>query len=127
MEVVKQIIINLGLGVLGLWGYGLFSVRKHIANQTFKWSIFYAENWMFWLWALQVQLFYSIVMSIFPNVEPIFAKKIIGWINSLAGFDLEIPESAMMGFIYVLGAWALSYLVNKGLKKPNKIGKSKTE
>lgn len=129
METFFQILINIGLAALGLYSYALIACRRHIVNKTFKWSVFYQENIIFWIWAVQVELIYIIVVSIFPSIELLFAQKIIGLANRLATFEIiplsEVSERVVKGFVYILGAWVLSWVVNKGLKKPSKIGKHK--
>lgn len=128
METLIQILTNIGLAALGLYAYALAACRKHIWN--FDWSIFWKANIPFWIWAVQVELVYIIIMSLFPSIELLFAQKIIGLANSIAKFDIipltEVSESVVKGFVYILGAWLLSWVVNKGLKKENKIGKSKS-
>lgn len=128
MEVFVQILTNIGLAGLGLYSYALFACRKHIRN--FDWNIFWEENYPFWIWAIQVELVYITIVSIFPSIEILFAQKIIGLANNIANFEIvpltEVSERAIKGFVYILGAWLLSWVVNTSLKKENKIGKSKS-
>lgn len=127
METLVQILINIGLAALGLYSYALIACRKHIRH--FDWNVFWAENLPFWIWAIQVELVYITIVSIFPSIELLFAQKIIGLANSIAKFELipltEVSERVIKGFVYILGAWILSWVVNTGLKKEYKIGKSK--
>jgi hypothetical protein len=127
METFLQILINVGLAALGLYSYALFACRKHIRN--FDWGIFWNENYPFWIWAIQVELVYIVIVSIFPSIELLFAQKIIGLANNIADYEIipltEVSERVIKGFVYILGSWILSWLVNKGLNKENKIGKSK--
>lgn len=125
METFVQILINTGLAALGLYSYALVACRKHIGN--WDWEIFWNENYKFWIWAIQIEGIYIIVVSIFPSVELLFAQKIIEYANRIANYEIipltEVSESVIKGFAYLLGAWVLSWLVNRGLKKENKIGK----
>ena len=127
METLVQILINIGLAALGLYSYALIACRKHIRH--FDWNVFWAENLPFWIWAIQVELVYITIVSIFPSIELLFAQKIIGLADSIAKFELipltEVSERVIKGFVYILGAWILSWVVNTGLKKEYKIGKSK--
>lgn len=128
METLGNILINVGLAALGLYSYALIACRKHIRN--FDWGIFWRENYPFWIWAIQVEMVYIAIVSIFPSIELLFARKVIGFANNLADYEIipltEVSESVIKGFVYILGAWILSWAVNTGLKKGDKIGKSKT-
>lgn len=127
MEIFLKILINVGLAALGLYSYALIACRKHI--KSFNWTIFWNENYPFWIWAIQVEMVYIIIVSAFPSIELLFAQRIIGFANKMASFEIipltEVSESVIKGFVYILGAWLLSWVVNRGLKKENKIGKSK--
>jgi hypothetical protein len=125
MDILSQILVNIGLSALGLYAYALIACRKHIKN--FDWKIFWNENIPFWVWAIQVELVYIVIMSIFPSIELLFAQKIIGLVNNIAQYEIiplsEVSERVTKGFVYIFGAFLLSWVVNKGLKKENKIGK----
>lgn len=123
----QNLLTNILLSALGLAGYTLWVVRKHIKERTFSWSIFINDNKAFWIWVILCQATYSAVFYIIPELEKAVATRVSAIINGILQTDFEFPDNIVIPVAYLSGAWLLSMLVNKGMGVGNKIGKDKVK
>ncbi|AGO48436.1 hypothetical protein Phi10:1_gp096 [Cellulophaga phage phi10:1] len=124
MELLQNFGVNIALCVVGLLGYTLFVVRKHL--KTFKWRIFWNDNKPFWIWAILVQTLYAGLMAAYPSLELWLSSKLVAILTTTLGFDLAVPEDLVNTIIYLTLTWQLSRYTNKAVNEEGQIGTSKT-
>lgn len=116
MEFWKLFGNNIGLSLAGLIGYGFFLYGRNLKGNELK--PFLKKNFHFIIWALGVQLLYSLVLAGFPVLEHAVAKWMIGIIKAaVPGLDFEIPEDNLVTVVYLLGGWLLSLWAKERTKK----------
>lgn len=125
METLTQLGINLVLCLAGLIGYSLWSVRSYIHPSVFDKEIFWNHNKIFWVWAGACQFLYACLMAYLPELETLLAERIIASVKALLNQEFEISEKLTKTVVYLLLTWQLARLVNKSVKKSDKIGKEK--
>jgi len=123
---MEQFFINLGLSIVGLFSYSLLSVRKHIKNRTFKLSIFWNHNIIFWIWAILLQSVYVSLMSLYPGLETWAGEKLIAVVQAVVGIELNIPKELTNTVVYLSLALLLAKLVNGSIPTKDKIGTKKS-
>lgn len=126
METFTHLIVNLFLCTIGLIGYSLFSVRKYLHPNVFKWSVFLNHNKIFWIWAGTCQLLYALLMAFYPLLEQILAERILASMDALFNIKLGIPKELATTVVYLSLTWQLSRIANKSVKNKDKIGNQKT-
>ena len=124
MEVIQNFGVNILLCLVGLLGYTLFVVRKHL--KTFDRDIFWNDNKPFWIWAILVQILYAGLMAAYPVLEQWLASKLVAILTTTVGFDLNVPEELINTIIYLTLTWQLSRYTNKAVNSDGQIGTSKT-
>lgn len=107
---------NIGLSIAGLLGYGLVVYGRKLKDYTPK--SFWIANEHFVLWAVSLQLLYSFVMALFPELERAVAVWLLGIVKAIfPAFDLQIPEGDVVTAVYLLGGWFLSLLAKRNTSK----------
>lgn len=117
------------LCLVGLFGYSMYSVKKHVFSNSFSWAIFFNENKIFWIWAILIQLMFAGVMGFYPGLEQWLVGILIKTTEAIAGgvvgTDIKIPVELGSVVVYLTSTWQLSRLANKSVKPENKIGTKK--
>jgi FtsH-binding integral membrane protein len=104
-----EMLRNIALATAGLAVYSLWSVRDKLANFSLK--IFIKDNKPFWIWAILLQLFMVLLVSLSPES----AQALKGFI----GIDFtEAGAFVTSGLMLAVAANQASALTHK-----NKLGK----
>ncbi len=119
MEALFNFITNIGLCILGLLAYALHLARAYL-NSSFNIKIFLDSQKHFLIWSFLVQLLYAGLMAAYPVLEKWLSYKLIAILNTMVGFELEIPEELVNTIIYLTLTWQLSRYTNKAVKKSSK-------
>ncbi len=123
LEILSSFGVNIFLCLIGLMGYTLWVVRKHIYD--FKASRFWGENKPFWIWAGLVQFLYVLLTTSYPSIEIWLSGKIISVFEAVLAMPLDVPEDLVNTIVYLTLSYQLSRYVNKGVNGDNKIGSKK--
>ncbi len=99
---MEQILLHVGLGLLGIVLYTLFKSKDYIFNHEFVWSTMISENLKAWIWSFLVILTLAIAIKVEPNIKDA--------IKSIFSIDLNASPS---GF-FIFGA-TINLMI-----KPNK-------
>lgn len=84
---MNDILINFGLGLLGMVLYTLFKAKDYVFNNEFVWSTLLYENWKAWVWSALVLLVVVVVLYVEPSLkEPLKAVFSVDLDASPGGF-----------------------------------------
>lgn len=98
-----EILLNVGLSILGILLFTLVLSQKHIKDGTFDWSKFVRDNMVQWVWSIVAATLLSIVLHFVPD----FRDQLSG----IVGIDVDDSKGG-----FVLLGFVLSSLIRPSTK-----------
>jgi magnesium-transporting ATPase (P-type) len=105
-----DVLINIGLGLLGLSLFTVWSVREHL--REFSWSILFKKNIPFWIWSLTMLLLIAALVAFSPDAA--------GAIKTMTGLDISEEPAAFVALGMGLGRISRDIQTNSKHKKSSK-------
>lgn len=87
------ILENIGLGLLGLAIFTVWSIREHLKEFSFR--ILWSKNKPFWAWSLTMLFLFSVLLTVSPDAT--------GAIKTFTGLDLADEPAAWLSLGLALG------------------------